>query len=182
MILNRLISFSLVITIGFLLMVSLVVSALMDLLNQRLQRYFPVDSYYIFYALNILLIFVVISFLFATIFKILPDGKLKWKNVMSGSIFTALLFMIGKFGLSYYIGQSHIGSSYGAAGSIIIILVWVYYSSMILYFGAVFTQVYARIYGQKLVPNSYAVLVEQIQIEKEISDNSRKVPAEAGQN
>jgi membrane protein len=167
MLFNRLISFSLIISIGFLLLVSLVINTLLELLSTRLQHYFPHLTIYVFYVLNIIIIFAVISFLFATIFKILPDAKIKWNYVLSGSIFTALLFMLGKFAIGFYLGQSDIGGIYGAAGSIIIILVWVYYSSIILYFGAEFTQVYAEVCGQKIRPNDYAVKVQNIEIEKE---------------
>ncbi len=166
MVVARLISFSMIISIGFLLTVSLMLNALLDLFNMHLQRMFPDVAFYAFYALNILMLLTIITFLFATIFKLLPDAKITWKSVFFGAFFTSILFMIGKVLISLYLGKSDVGSTYGAAGSVIIILLWVYYSSMILYFGAEFTQVYADKFGKGIEPNDYAVLVERK--EKEI--------------
>ena len=133
---NRLISFSLVISCGFILLVSLIINAVMELLNEKLQLYFKSVTIVVFYVLNWALIFAVITALFAIIFKVLPDATIKWRDAFVGASFTALLFMLGKFLISLYIGKSNVGLTYGAAGSIIVILVWVYYSSLILYFGA----------------------------------------------
>ncbi len=121
----------------------------------------------VIYVINLVLTFVVITLLFATIFKVLPDARIKWKDVIIGAIVTALLFMLGKFGVTYYIGSSNIGSSYGAAGSLIILLLWVYYSAIILYFGAEFTKAYAANFGNRIYPNSYAVWIKHIDIEEE---------------
>jgi membrane protein len=176
MLINRLLSFSMVIGIGFILLVSLLVNALVELLNTRLQHFFPQMTVYLFYIINIIIIFAVISLLFATIFKILPDGKIKWRDVMTGSFFTAFLFMIGKLAIGYYLGKSNIAGVYGAAGSVIIILVWVYYSSIILYFGAEFTQVYANLYGHSILLNDYAVFVEKVEVEKEVYLKRRNNP------
>ena len=98
----------------------------------------------------------VATFLFSLIFKILPDAKVKWKVVLFGGFITAIFFTIGKLGIGLYLGQSNLTSLYGAAGSIIILMVWVYYSSIILYLGAEFTKVYAKLYGGKILPNEYA--------------------------
>jgi membrane protein len=105
--------------------------------------------------------------LFAVIFKVLPDAKIKWRDVIAGAIVTAVLFMIGKFAISFYIGQSDVGSTYGAAGSLVVLLLWVYYSSVILYFGAEFTKAYAVEYGSAIHPNHYAVVTRQIEVEEE---------------
>ena len=105
--------------------------------------------------------------MFGIIFKVLPDAKIKWKDVIVGAIVTALLFMLGKFGITYYIGSSNIGNAYGAAGSVIILLVWVYYSAIILYFGAEFTKAYATHFGNRIYPNSYAVWIKHVDIEEE---------------
>lgn len=156
---NRLLSFSLIVSLGFLLLVSLVISALMDLLSDRLTLYFPDTTVYIFYVLNLIVIFIIISVLFAIIFKVLPDGKIKWKDALIGAGFTAVLFLIGKAGIGYYLGRSSLGATYGAAASVIIILAWVYYTSIILYFGAEFTKVYALEYGGGIVPNETAVFI-----------------------
>jgi len=156
---NRLLSFSLIISLGFLLLVSLVVNALMDLLSDRLTQHFPDTTVYIFYVLNLIVIFAIISILFAIIFKVLPDGKIKWKDAFIGAAFTAILFIIGKAGIGYYLSKSSLGATYGTAASIIIILTWVYYTSIILYFGAEFTKVYALEYGGGIVPNDTAVFI-----------------------
>lgn len=168
LLLNRLLSFSMIITIGFLLTVSLLLNAMLDLFNLYLQRIFPDIAFYAFYALNLVLLLGIITFLFATIFKILPDAKITWKTVIFGALFTSVLFMIGKVLISLYLGNTNIGSTYGAAGSVIIILVWVYYSSMILFFGAEFTQVYAEKFGAGIQPNDYAVFIQIKEREVEI--------------
>lgn len=156
---NRLISFSLVISCGFILLVSLVINALMELLNEKLQLYFKSVTIIVFYILNLALIFAVITALFAIIFKVLPDATIKWKDAFVGASFTALLFMLGKFLISLYIGKSNVGLTYGAAGSIIVILVWVYYSSLILYFGAEFTKIYSIHHGTGIKPIDTAVFI-----------------------
>jgi membrane protein len=159
LLLNRLLSFSLIVSLGFLLLVSLLASALMDLLSDKLVRLFPNPTIFLFYILNHVLIFIIITFLFAIIFKVLPDGKIKWKDALVGASFTAVLFIIGKAGIGYYIGNSKMGVTYGAAASIIIILTWVYYTSIILYFGAEFTKIYALEIGSGIVPNETAVFI-----------------------
>jgi membrane protein len=158
-IINRLLSFSLIVSLGFLLVVSLVVSALLDLLSDRLTQYFPDTTVYIFYVLNIAIILVIITILFAIIFKVLPDGKIRWKDALIGAGFTAILFIIGKAGIGFYLGKSNLGATYGTAASVIIILTWVYYTSIILYFGAEFTKVYALEHGGGIVPNETAVFI-----------------------
>ncbi|MES2592178.1 MAG: YihY/virulence factor BrkB family protein [Bacteroidota bacterium] len=162
---NRLMSFSMIGSVGFLLLVSLLVNSLMDILNNRLMAYFPNVVVYIFYILNILIVFAIITLLFSIIFKSLPDGKVVWKDAFIGSSFTSVLFMIGKFGIGAYLGSSAISSTYGAAGSIILILVWVYYSAIILYFGAEFTKVYAHAHGDKIIPKEYAVKIQKAVVE-----------------
>lgn len=158
---NRLMSFSMIAVMGFLLMVSLLVNTAMDLLNERLAYYFPDITVYLFYVLNILILFATTTTLFAIIFRTLPDGTIAWKDTLIGASVTSVLFMIGKFAISTYLGASTVASVYGAAGSVIIILVWVYYSAIILYFGAEFTKVYARLHGQKIIPNEYAVEIQK---------------------
>ncbi|MDQ3051493.1 MAG: YihY/virulence factor BrkB family protein [Bacteroidota bacterium] len=172
MVIARLISFSMIISIGFLLTVSLTLNALLDIFNMHLQRLFPDVAFYAFYVINILLLITIITFLFATIFKLLPDAKITWKTVLFGAFFTSILFMIGKVLISLYLGKSDVGSAYGAAGSVVIILIWVYYSSMILFFGAEFTQVYVDKFGKGIEPNDYAVLV--VRKEKEIPNENLK--------
>ena len=157
---NRLMSFSMIASVGFLLMVSLMVNTVMDIINARLLVYFPDITVYIFYIFNILLLFFTTTILFAVIFKTLPDGEIVWKDALIGSSFTSLFFMIGKFAIGFYLGSSTVATVYGAAGSVVIILVWVYYSAIILYFGAEFTKVYANSHGNKIIPNAYAVAIK----------------------
>lgn len=167
LILNRLLSFSIVIGLAFLLLVSLILNGIMEAFGNRLANMFPELAVLVIYIINLVLTFIVITLLFATIFKVLPDAKIKWKDVIVGAIVTALLFMLGKFGITYYIGSSNIGSTYGAAGSLIILLLWVYYSAIILYYGAEFTKAYATRFGNRIYPNSYAVWIKHIDIEEE---------------
>jgi membrane protein len=164
---NRLMSFSMIGSVGFLLMVGLIINSLMDILSKKLAIYFPHDTIYLFYAINILVVFMIITLLFTVIFKTLPDGKIDLKDCTIGASFTAFLFMIGKFVIGAYLGTSSIATWYGATGSVILILVWVYYSAIILYFGAEFTKVYAHTHGQKIVPNEYSVKIINRDIEVE---------------
>jgi len=168
-IVNRLISFSMVVCLGFLLLVSLLINGIMDALIHKLTEIFPNATVYSVYSFNLLLTFLITSFLFAIIFKFLPDAKIRWKHVRAGAFTTALLFLIGKFLIGYYLGHSRLSSAYGAAGSVIVILLWVYYSAMILYFGAEFTRVYAMHTGSQIYPDDYAVWVKQIEVESKKS-------------
>lgn len=163
---NRLLSFSIILTLGFLLMVSLGVNALVELLSGRLEQLFSEASVVIFYILNMLLLLSIITALFTVIFKVLPDGYLRWKECVVGAAFTAVLFLIGKFVISFYIGQADLGATYGASASIVILLTWVYYSSIILYFGAEFTKVYAALDGVAIAPNKNAVLIVRQEVEE----------------
>ncbi len=156
---NRLMSFSMIGSVGFLLLVGLIVNSLMDVLNKRLLGYLPKDTVYLFYTANTILVFIIITLLFTVIFKTLPDGKIVLRDCVIGGSFTATLFMIGKFAIGAYLGSSAVASIYGAAGSVILILVWVYYSAIILYFGAEFTKVYAHTHGEKIIPNDYSVKI-----------------------
>lgn len=165
LILNRLLSFSLVVSLGFLLLVSLSVTAIIESINNRLQAHFPDVTVYVFYILNLLLTLGTSTLIFAVIFKVLPDAKVKWKDVITGAFVTAILFLAGKFLISFYISQTNIGSTYGAAGSLVVILAWIYYSSLILYIGAAFTKSYAVKYGAAIYPNSYAVTTKLVEVE-----------------
>jgi membrane protein len=156
---NRVISFSLIISMGFILLVSLIANSLMDILSDQLKLYFKDFTVYLFYALNIILIFGIISVLFAVIFKILPDATIRWKDAFVGSFFTSFMFLLGKFLIGLYLGNSNIGITYGAAASIVVILTWVYYSSIILYYGAEFTKLYAVKHGHGIKHNDTAVFI-----------------------
>ena len=165
-ILNRLISFSLIISLGFILMVSLALNAFIAAVTSRLASVFPDSGVFFITVVDQIISFIVISFLFAVIFKVLPDAKIKWRDVSKGAILTGLLFVIGRFLIALYVAKSNMTTVYGAAGSIIIIMVWVYYTAVILYFGAEFTKVYSINYGSKIMPNDYAVWVQVKEEEK----------------
>jgi membrane protein len=176
LIINRLLSFSMVITLGFLLLVSLVINGVMDVFLSNLALRFPDLQVYVVYIFNVVFTFLITAFLFGIIFKLLPDARIKWKDIRAGAFTTAILFMGGRFLISFYLGHNNrITSAYGAAGSLLVILLWVYYSSIILYFGAVFTRVYAISRGCQIYPNKYAVWVEQKIVE---SNESLKSHAE----
>jgi len=168
---NRLLSFSLIIGIGFLLLVSLLINAVLNLLSDRLTRLFPDYTVHLFQVINSVIIIVVITGLFAVVFKILPDAVITWKDALIGAFFTALLFLLGKFLINYYVGSSNLGVTYGTAASIIIILTWVYYSSIILYFGAEFTKMYAIQSGSGIRPKETAVFI--------IKKEAKEIPTSA---
>ena len=165
MLINRLLSFSLVVGLGFILLVSLFINTLVEGMMGRLQELFPKRSVQLIYISNLFITLFIISILFAIIFKVLPDAIIRWKDVAVGALVTAILFMIGKFGITFYINRSNIGSAYGAAGSLAVLFVWVYYSAMILYYGAEFTKCYAIKYGAEIRPNEYAVIFQTVQVE-----------------
>lgn len=169
LILDRLLSFSMVVSLGFLLMVSLLVNGLMDLFIGQITQRIPESQIAIAYISNLVLTFLITAFLFGLIFKVLPDAKIKWRAVRAGAFFTAVFFMLGKFLISYYLGHNKMTSAYGAAGSIIVILLWVYYSAVILYFGAAFTRVFSINNNMNIFPSQYAVWVEQVEVENQNS-------------
>jgi membrane protein len=152
---ERFLSFTMVLGIGFLLLVSLILSAVLASLHNFVTGLLP-EAQVITQLLNFLLSFGVITVLFAMIYKVLPDAQIAWKDVWAGAVVTALLFTIGKFALSLYLGNSSVASSYGVAGSFVVMLLWIYYSAQILLFGAEFTRVYAMRYGSRIVPAANA--------------------------
>jgi membrane protein len=158
---NRVLSFAMVLAIGFLLLVLLVVSALLHGIQEYLGHLLPMPGWTV-QVLDIVVSFGGITLLFALIFKYLPDVKIRWRDVWLGAAVTALLFTLGKFLLGLYLGRESAGSAYGAAGALVIIMLWAYYSSQILFFGAEFTQVYAKSYGRRIQPadNARAVTAE----------------------
>jgi membrane protein len=151
LIIRKLLSFSLLISMAFVLMVSLTLNAVIDVLSTRLKTYFADSVVQWFYALNIVLILVIVAILFTLIFKILPHAIIKWKDAATGALVTSFLFLIGKFIIGFYLGNSKIGVTYGTTASIVILMLWVYYSSIILYFGACFTRVYAQEHGREIL-------------------------------
>jgi membrane protein len=163
---DRLLSFSLIISFGFILMVSLAVHALVDLLHEKLESFFDEVTMVLFQGLNYAILLAVITCLFAIIFKVLPDAKIRWKDAFVGAIFTAALFLIGKFLIGFYLGNSNIGATYGAAASVVIILLWVYYTSIILYFGAEFTKIFTMNFGGGIVPHKTAVFIIKQEVQE----------------
>lgn len=155
---TRFLSFSMVLVTGFLLLVSLALSALLQALSTYMNDVLPVPGI-VLTTLNLLIGFGVITLLFAMIYKVLPDAEIEWRDVWIGAAVTSLLFSIGKFALSLYLSKSAPGSTYGEAGSLVLILLWVYYAAQILFFGAEFTQVYARKFGSRIVPSPNAIAV-----------------------
>lgn len=166
---DRLLSSSLVVSLGFLLLVSLMVNGMVLALSDVLTRFIPGVGVYIIMAFNFLLSMAVVTLLFAIIFKVLPDAKISWKDVRWGALFTAVLFMIGRSIIGFYIETTGTSSAYGAAGSLIVILTWIYYTAAILYFGAEFTLAYANHFGVKIAPADNAVYVEQTERELDVA-------------
>ncbi len=165
---NRLLSSSIIVSLGFLLIVSLVANGVILAMMDRLSRFLPEMTVWIANILNTAITFIVISILFGAIFKVLPDVKIKWKEVRTGAFFTACLFLIGRFLIGLYISTTATGSTFGAAGSLIVVLVWIYYTAVILYLGAEFTQVYAEYKGHHIEPADFAVAVIQKELEKDV--------------
>lgn len=178
MVINRLLSFSMIGVLGFILLVSLIINTLISYLYDYLADLFHSDVVFLVSWINTAVVLVIVSVIFGFIFKTLPDGKLGWKETIVGSLFTAVLFMIGKWGIGLYLGNSTKMDLYGAAGSVIVILVWVYYSAIILYFGAVFTKNYSEMYGRPIKPNNYTVRVimneEEVDFEKTDEEIEKK--------
>lgn len=156
LIVTRMLSFSLILSFGIIMFVSLLLNALVAAFGKFIARFISGYSLYFIQVSDAILSFIVSAFLFSLIFKILPDAKIRWKDVLFGGFITAVFFTLGKLGISYYLSKSNLMSVYGAAASIIILMVWVYYSSIILYLGAEFTKVYAKLYGENILPNEYA--------------------------
>ena len=155
MIRDRFLSFAMVFGIAFLLLVSLIISAAMASLATVMDR-LPDSLHWLSQAVHFGISFAVITLLFAMMFKYLPDVKIAWSDVWLGAGITAALFTIGKFAIGLYLGHSSMASSYGVAGSFVVLLVWVYYSAQILFFGAEFTQVYANQFGSRIIPSENA--------------------------
>lgn len=177
---DRLLSGSLIVSLGFLLLVSLVINGALMALSETLKTYLPDITVLVFNIINVIISFLVITVLFAVIFKVLPDAKIAWRDVRSGAIFTALLFMLGRLVIGIYVASSANSSTYGAAGSLIAILLWVYYTAAILYFGAEFTKAYVDFKGRRIEPADYAVYVERIEEEKNVKKLPKKVDNETG--
>jgi membrane protein len=163
---HRLLSFAMVLTIGFLLLVSLILTAGISALGKYVGSYIPAFEA-ISQILNFVASFGVITVLFALMFKYMPDVRMPWKDVWIGAAMTSLLFAVGKLGLGMYLAKPTTANAFGAAGSLVVVLLWVYYSAQILFFGAEITQVYAKQRGSKVVPTKHAKLKEEGEQRKE---------------
>ena len=163
---TRLFSFGLILSVGFLLLISLTITTFIAVMSDWVMNHWPNIVLIIFYVLNFIISFGVVMLLFALLFKILPDAKIKWKHLWWGSILTASLFILGKTAIGFYLSKTNPGSAYGAAGSIVLILLWVSYSSMILFYGAEFTRAYADYFTGNVSPTEVAVKITDKEVVK----------------
>lgn len=171
---DRLFSFGLILSIGFLMLVSLLLSTGLTAFSEWIKVHLPDFMLFVFRLINFLLSFGIVAVLFALMFRILPDARIRWKDVIIGSIVTSLLFVLGKFALGIYFGKANPGSTYGAAGSIVLLMLWVSYSCMILFFGAEFTKQFAVHFGRKIEPTKDAELIalpedKELVVEKQVA-------------
>lgn len=160
LIMRRLLSFSMIIVLGIILIVSMLLSVLLDTFLGQLKNIFSENIVNLFYVLHYVVMLFIIVVMFTLLFKVLPDANLKIRDVLPGAIFTSILFFIGKFAIAYYLNNFGDVKVYGPAGSIILMILWVYYTAIILYLGVEFTQVHIMESGKKIIPRAYAELTE----------------------
>ena len=170
---HRLLSFAMILGVGFLLLTSLLLSAGLSAVGKYFSHMFG-DMHLLFQALHITVSFGIITLLFALMFKYVPDAKIAWKDVWFGAVVTTLLFIVGKFALGLYLGKSSVVSTYAAAGALLIVLLWVYYSAQIVFFGAEITQAYARAMGRGVQPSEHAERDEEKALQSEAKANDRE--------
>lgn len=154
---NRVLSFGIAACMGFFLLISLAAAAIIESFGKDMAKIVPGMNVKIYYLTSQTFIMLIAAILFALIFKVLPAANIRWRDVWPGAVAAVLLFMAGRFAISFYIRKSDIGSAYGVAGFLVVLLVWIYYSSLILYFGAEFTKAYAKRFGSGIQPNVHAV-------------------------
>jgi membrane protein len=180
---QRFLSLAMVLVVGFLLLVSLIASSVLAALGKWLEGSLP-GAPVVWQLVSFVVSFGLATVLFALIFKVLPDVKISWNDVWIGAAATALLFSIGKTLLGLYLGRSSVASTYGAAGSVVVMLLWVYYSAQILFFGAELTQIYARKFGSRIVPAEHAQAVpeqgEKAEQRRRAAPPEAQVPTRAG--
>lgn len=164
--LNRLISFSMVASFGFILLVSLIIDALVVVLFDYFEQFLIEDKAWLVTAVNFVFSQALLVLIFGLIYKILPDAKVKWKDVWLGAFITMLLFGLGKYLIGIYMGNSDLGSAYGAAGSLVILLIWVYFSAIIFLFGAHITFHIAKRYGGNIMPVKQAVRIKIVEVDQ----------------
>jgi membrane protein len=172
---DRLFSFGLILSIGFLLLISLLITTALEAFSEWIKANLPDIMLFVFQLINFTISFAVITVLFALMFKILPDARIRWRDVWIGAMVTTLLFILGKFGLGVYFGKAQPGSTYGAAGSVVLLMLWVSYSCMIVFFGAEFTKQFATHHGRKVVPARNAEHIEQNEEEKLVAEKKEAV-------
>jgi len=163
-IINRLLSFSMVVSLGFVLLVSLVIDTILVLVQKKVDGVFDGLTAHLLSGVNLLVSLAIITLIFALLFKILPDAKIQWRDVWAGAFITTLLFTLGKYLIGFYLGNSNINSAYGAAGSFVIVLFWVYFSTLIFLFGAEFTAVHAAHNGKGIIPYKNAVKIKIVEV------------------
>ncbi|MEA1849069.1 YihY/virulence factor BrkB family protein [Chryseobacterium sp. MHB01] len=169
--LDRANSLGMILILGFLLMITMVLSSLISLLNNWITNYFGVETYVLVELINYIIGFVVTMILFALMFKVLPDVEISWKPVWRGAFLTTVLFTLGKFLLSLYFGTAKPTSAFGAAGTVILIMMWINYSCMLIFFGAEFTKIYALKRGFKIIPSKHAKWSDAKLYEESIQNN-----------
>ena len=149
----------------------------------KLEELFPDVSVVLIYVINVSITLLVVAILFAIIYKVLPDAMIKWRDVAIGALFTAVLFMAGKYCITLYVSKSDFGSTYGTAGSLVVLLLWIYFSSIILYLGAVLTKAYAMRFGSEIRPDEYAVTIKVVKVESEksVQENEKEIESEEAQ-
>ncbi|MGI4832205.1 MAG: YihY/virulence factor BrkB family protein [Janthinobacterium lividum] len=170
---QRLLSFGLILSVALLLLTSFVITALLGIFTGYLERHLPGIGLIAIRLVDITLSLIVTTLLFGMIYRFLPDAIIRWRDVGIGALITSLLFLLGKYLISFYISKASPGSAFGAAGSAIVLLVWIYYSSLILFFGAEFTQEFADAYGQRVQPKAYAVRIKTIEVAPGESDEDK---------
>jgi membrane protein len=170
LILDRLFSFVMVVTLGLLLLASILVDTILDKFSNLLERLFSEYTIYLIQLASTFTYIAIVTIVFALVFKLLPDAKVRWRDVWVGSIVTTVLFVIGKELIGIYLGASSFSSTYGAAGSLVILLIWIYYSAVIFLIGAEFTKAYSQRIGTEIQPRKNAVKVVKQEVEREVEE------------
>jgi membrane protein len=170
---QRFLSFGLILSVALLLLISFVISAVLSVFTDWLQRQIPEVGLIVIHVVDVLLSLGITTLLFALIYRFLPDAIIRWRDVGIGAFITALLFVVGKYLIAFYIAKANPGSAFGAAGSAIVLLLWVNYSSLIIFFGAEFTQEFADAFGQKVQPKAHAVRVKLEEVPPGESDEEK---------
>jgi membrane protein len=163
-IINRVLSFAMVMSFGFVLLVSLLIDAILSIFKNIISQILDGSMVHLISSVNLVMSILIITFIFALLFKVLPDAKIRWRDLWVGAFITALLFTVGKYLIGLYLGNSGINSAYGAAGSFVVILFWVYYSTIIFLFGAELTFEYAAEFGKPIEPKDGAVRFKMVEV------------------